>query len=188
MTNNRLVGRDEVIKTFIRSELTELERKMPYLIRSSYVDNDYFTNGIRIRIEGRNGFNAEKIMPMDACRDINNGMESYVKRALKEMCDNLAKMPKFEPVAPWYTLSPVSRTARERADDYIKRVIFNPPATIVFFKDGSKVVVKQQEGDDWDVEKALAMAIVKHDHGLPVFNKIISKKSEFRYEKGEENE
>lgn len=75
-------------------------------------------------------------------------------------------------------------TAQQRADDYIERVIFNPPATIVFFKDGQKVVVKCQEGDDWDVEKALAMAIVKHDHGLPVFNKIISRKSEFRYEKG----
>lgn len=79
-------------------------------------------------------------------------------------------------------------TAQQRADDYIKRVIFNPPATIVFFKDGQKVVVKCQEGDEWDIEKALAMAIVKHDHGLPVFNKIISRKSEFRYEKGEENE
>lgn len=73
-----------------------------------------------------------------------------------------------------------NKTAKERADDYIEKVIFSPPATIVFFKDGKKVVVKCQYGDDWDEEKALAMAIVKHDHGLPVFNKCLEK-AERRY-------
>lgn len=41
-----------------------------------------------------------------------------------------------------------------------KRVIFNPPATIVFWNDGTKTVVKaQNEAFDW--EKGLAMAICK---------------------------
>ena len=43
----------------------------------------------------------------------------------------------------------------------IKNVIFNPPATIVFFEDGTKTVVKTQEGDTFDPEKGLAMAISK---------------------------
>lgn len=43
----------------------------------------------------------------------------------------------------------------------IKNVIFNPPATIVFFEDGTKTVVKTQEGDTYDPEKGLAMAISK---------------------------
>lgn len=41
-----------------------------------------------------------------------------------------------------------------------KRVIFNPPATIVFWNDGTKTVVKaKNEPFDW--EKGLAMAICK---------------------------
>ena len=47
----------------------------------------------------------------------------------------------------------------------ISKVIFNPPATIVFWKDGSKTVVKCQEGDVFDPEKGLAMAFMKKAYG-----------------------
>lgn len=40
----------------------------------------------------------------------------------------------------------------------IKKVIFNPPATIIFWKDGSKTVVKCN-GEAFDPEKGMAMAI-----------------------------
>lgn len=43
----------------------------------------------------------------------------------------------------------------------IKNVIFNPPATIVLWGDGSKTVVKSGEWDTYDPEKGLAMAISK---------------------------
>lgn len=43
----------------------------------------------------------------------------------------------------------------------IIKVIFNDPATIVFWIDGTKTVVKAQEGDKFDPEKGLAMAISK---------------------------
>lgn len=43
----------------------------------------------------------------------------------------------------------------------IKKVIFNPPATIVFWENGSKTVVKAQ-GEAFDPEKGLAMAISRH--------------------------
>ena len=46
----------------------------------------------------------------------------------------------------------------------IKKVIFNDPATIVFWLDGTKTVVKQQSCDKkkkFDPEKGLAMAIAK---------------------------
>jgi hypothetical protein len=43
----------------------------------------------------------------------------------------------------------------------IKNVIFNNPATIVFWEDGTKTVVKAQDGDVYDPEKGLAMAITK---------------------------
>lgn len=46
---------------------------------------------------------------------------------------------------------------------YIKEVIFNGPATIVFWDDGTKTVVKFDltKKEDFDKEKGLAMAISK---------------------------
>lgn len=50
-----------------------------------------------------------------------------------------------------------------------KKVIFNNPATIVYWSDGSKTVVKAQEGDGWDEEKGLAMCYIKKFIGLKEF-------------------
>ena len=43
----------------------------------------------------------------------------------------------------------------------IKKVIFNPPATVVYWSDGSKTVVKCNAKDNFDPEKGLAMAVAK---------------------------
>ena len=43
----------------------------------------------------------------------------------------------------------------------ITKVIFNDPATIVFWSDGTKTIVKCREADIYDKEKGLAMAISK---------------------------
>lgn len=43
----------------------------------------------------------------------------------------------------------------------IKDVIFNNPATIVKWADGTKTVVKVQKGEPYDEEKGLAMAFIK---------------------------
>ena len=47
----------------------------------------------------------------------------------------------------------------------IKNVKFNGPATIVFWTDGTKTVVKCQDGDDYSEEVGLAMCIVKKVFG-----------------------
>ena len=44
---------------------------------------------------------------------------------------------------------------------FLIRVIYNDPATIAFWSDGTKTVVKAQPGDIFDPEKGLAMAIAK---------------------------
>ena len=63
----------------------------------------------------------------------------------------------------------------DRKED-IKKVIFNDPATIVYWKDGTKTVVKCQDGDVYDKEKGLAMAIVKKLFGNKGnYNKIFKK-------------
>ena len=47
----------------------------------------------------------------------------------------------------------------------IKKVIFNPPATVVYWSDCSKTVVKCNVNDIFDPEKGLAMAIAKRCAG-----------------------
>ena len=50
----------------------------------------------------------------------------------------------------------------QKAMSKIKNVIFNDPATIVFWNDGTKTVVKCGKDDTFDPEKGLAMAISKY--------------------------
>ena len=58
----------------------------------------------------------------------------------------------------------------------IKNVIFNDPATIVIWSDGVKTIVKCVDGDAFDPEKGLAMAIVKRVFGNKgYYNNIIKK-------------
>ena len=53
-----------------------------------------------------------------------------------------------------------------RSDPFaIEKVIFNGPATIVMWMDGTKTIVKCQDGDAFDPEKGLAMAISKKAFG-----------------------
>ena len=66
----------------------------------------------------------------------------------------------------------------------ITNVIFNDPATIVFWSDGTKTVVKA-EGEPFDPEKGLAMAIAKKALGnkgnyYNEFKKWLPKKEEFK--------
>ena len=59
---------------------------------------------------------------------------------------------------------------------HICDVIFNDPATIVFWSDGTKTVVKCGKNDTFDKEKGLAMAIVKRITGNKGrFNEIFKK-------------
>ena len=55
--------------------------------------------------------------------------------------------------------TPAKRTHRERS--LVQRVVYNDPATIIFWKDGTKTVVKKQEGDVYDAEKGFMAAYLK---------------------------
>lgn len=48
-----------------------------------------------------------------------------------------------------------------RAQIQIKKVVFHDPATIVFWDDGTKTVVKCQDGDTYSKETGLALCIAK---------------------------
>lgn len=68
-------------------------------------------------------------------------------------------------------LSDVHITSCVVANFDIKNVIFNPPATIVFWADGTKIVVKAH-GEEFDPEKGLAMAISKKALGTGYYPEI----------------
>ena len=55
--------------------------------------------------------------------------------------------------------------------EMIDRVIFNDPATIIIWKDGSKTVVKKSEDDIWDPEKGCCIAVIKKLYGCTSFIK-----------------
>ena len=64
---------------------------------------------------------------------------------------------------------------KQKAMNSITKVIFNNPATIVFWSDGTKTVVKCDERDEFDPEKGLAMAICKKYFGGGFYNDIFKK-------------
>ena len=58
----------------------------------------------------------------------------------------------------------------------IKKVIFNNPATVILWTDGTKTVVKCQDDDTFDKEKGFALAYLKKLLGNDnTFNKVIKK-------------
>ena len=68
-----------------------------------------------------------------------------------------------------------TQTSKQKAMNSITNVIFNNPATIVFWSDGTKTVVKCDERDEFDPEKGLAMAICKKHFGGGFYNDIFKK-------------
>lgn len=56
-------------------------------------------------------------------------------------------------------------SSQPRRVPHIERLIFNPPATIIMWSSGEKTIVKCREGETFDPEKGLAMAIAKRALG-----------------------
>lgn len=75
-----------------------------------------------------------------------NSVSATIHKAIKSYNDEIDNQLKLKVVKDHFA---------------IKKVIFNNPATIVYWEDGTKTVVKRQKGDRWDKEKGLAMAFVK---------------------------
>lgn len=53
----------------------------------------------------------------------------------------------------------------EKKSLLVDKVIFNPPATIIKWKDGTKTIVKCQGGEPYDPEKGFALCFVKRVYG-----------------------
>lgn len=64
-----------------------------------------------------------------------------------------------------------------------KKVIFNPPATIVIWNDNTKTIVKCGENDLYDPEKGLALCFMKRAFGNDnnAFHKVLNKETDFSF-------
>ena len=60
-------------------------------------------------------------------------------------------------------------------DKEIEKVTFNEPATIVFWKDGTKTVSKCSHGDTFNKETGLAMCIIRKLCNNRNYNKVFEK-------------
>ena len=66
---------------------------------------------------------------------------------------------------PIYTSNEISKNYTLIELPKVKQVLYKNPATIIYWTDGSKTVVKCQREDTYDPEKGLAMAILKKING-----------------------
>lgn len=81
-----------------------------------------------------------------------------VKRKYNLEVENYIKAYELDlSLYPYFKLNTTNTTKLPE----IKDVIFNEPATIILWADGTKTVVKCQEGEGYDPEKGMAMAISK---------------------------
>ena len=115
------------------------------------------------------------IKDFDECVLLDNKGKNTVKIEPREICigplfpDNATEI-EIRGILRDYDWKPKRRKAIDYNKLYgamfwempkIKDVIFNDPATIVFWADGTKTVVQCQDDDIFDPEKGLAMAITK---------------------------
>ena len=92
-----------------------------------------------------------------ATMDIINPLLDSIKEEIKEEKENKTMSPKNN-INYGSFFAKGSLFIADKAE--IKDVIFNGPATIVFWSDGDKTIVRC-ENEDFDKEKGLAMAIAK---------------------------
>ena len=91
---------------------------------------------------------------------------------LKRELDDLRKKQNDIPSAyPKSTFGLAYQECKIRPTFAIDKVLFNPPATIVFWLDGTKTVVKCKEGEEFSEWAGIALCLAKKLYG-PNFHKI----------------
>ena len=131
-----------------------------YVVKSDLTIDEDFTRRVVI---DRSVLSDEVVIASDNDKPIGREELTAIARHVRSYHRNLAKPCSVE----------------------IKKVKFSGPATIVFWADGSKTVVKCQEGDTFDPEKGLALCFMKKVLGNKsgAFNKVLK-----MYGKEEEDE
>ena len=93
---------------------------------------------------------------------------------LKQELDNFKKKHDIPSAYPKSTFGLVYQECKVRPTFTIDNVLFNPPATIVFWLDGTKTVVKCKEGEEFSKWAGIALCLAKKMYG-PNFHKIFKR-------------
>lgn len=104
------------------------------------------------------------VIPSDRYRMMFNCV-SKIDSATRARILNAADNTKFDSIIASTIFIPKCTPKPTNYLPEIKNVKFNGPATVVFWADGTKTVVKCQDGDDYSEEAGLAMCIVKKAFG-----------------------
>lgn len=95
----------------------------------------------------------------------------------------MARNPIIDTIRKAYTLS-----LRDCSVVDVKKIIFNPPATIVFWGDGTKTVVKTMSGESFDMYHGFTAALAKKVYGNSTLVRKIVHKFEDSYYKANAEE
>lgn len=151
-----------MVVSIIHSELKRLDKTINMFDRFDVA----FTNYREITIEGwlgydrvRNRCNLTEITPNTTMPELKKYLEIQAYTAYQE----LVRTGKY----CLYRFSPHVQNPlmAKSVKPTIERVVFNDPATIVFWKDGTKTVVKCSKGDTFSEESGIAMCFMKKMHG-----------------------
>ena len=130
---------------------------MPLMVAKKIMDDDFNT------LKRKSLEAVKKMNEIDTMVRDDGLMKKMYDRAMGERFITIKEDDLMENV--WlsrrdYTMMYTARYKKEY-QNFIKKVVFNNPATIVFWNDGTKTVVKCQDKETYDPEKGLAMAIAK---------------------------
>jgi len=92
---------------------------------------------------------------------IDGDVEYLVDACQFEITNQVESMPEIHIDGYYLGERKVARHGRAHLNAQLKRVIFNDPATIVYWTDGTKTVVKCQPGDTFDPLTGFLMAFFK---------------------------
>lgn len=133
----------------------------PELIVEGYTEGDRIKCSWRLDERYLSGFFEGKYLS-----------ESFAKKYLAYQAAEIytglvkAKREKDDRIdAMKYSLVLASPFFAQSKNPKIQRAIFNNPATIVYWTDGTKTVVKCSDGDTYSKESGLAMCFMKKMHG-----------------------
>lgn len=96
-----------------------------------------------------------------------NFKETIFPSQVEGFCTSYADYPDESRLTPYGHRKAAIRNAKNASNNNVKnqisisRIVFNGPATIVWFTDGTKTIVKKTEGDTDDREKAILLALTK---------------------------
>lgn len=141
--------------------------------KKSNPEENYNDDVLKAEREFRNG--ATKIL-LNYCYGTRGGIKDMMRHwYIDDTYNNtIAKVTIKEPTPYEKQEEHIKNAKKELRLLKIEKVIFNENATIVFFEDEKKIVVKCSEMDCYSKEAAIALAYLKWDVGEEYFHYVLS--------------